>query len=67
MAIAQTITYRKLTENDLEMIQNRIGIFESQTMTNKSVRPVMITSYGLVENEYSNEIIHQLTMQDLFR
>ena len=56
-----------LTDNDLEMIQNRIGIFESQTMTNKSVRPVMITSYGLVENEYSNEIIHQLTMQDLFR
>ena len=60
-------TKYSLTDNDLEMILNRIGIFESQIRTNKSVRPVMITSYGLVENEYSNEIIHQLTMQDLFR
>ena len=60
-------TKYSLTDNDLEIILNRIGIFESQIRTNKSVRPVMITSYGLVENEYSNEIIHQLTMQDLFR
>ena len=55
-----------LSDKDLEDIQDRIGIFEAKTKTNKSVRPVMITSYGLVENENANEIIHQLTMADLF-
>ena len=32
----------------------------------KAVRPVMITSYGLVDNENANEIPNQLTMADLF-
>ena len=56
-----------LTEKELEHIQEKISIFEAKTKTVKSVRPVMVTSYGLVDNENANEIIHQLTMTDLFR
>jgi len=55
-----------LTEKELENILEKINIFEEKTKTNKVVRPVMITSYGLVDNEYANEIPNQLTMTDLF-
>lgn len=55
-----------LTEKELENILEKINIFEEKTKTNKAVRPVMITSYGLVDNEYANEIPNQLTMTDLF-
>ena len=55
-----------LTEKELESILEKINIFEEKRKTNKAVRPVMITSYGLVDNEYANEIPNQLTMTDLF-
>ena len=55
-----------LTEKELENILEKINIFEEKRKTNKAVRPVMITSYGLVDNEYANEIPNQLTMTDLF-
>ena len=48
-------------------IETKVRVFETKSRTNKSVRVVMITSYGLVNNQYSNEILYQLTMDDLFR
>lgn len=56
-----------LTDKNLEDIQDKISVFEEKTKNSKSVQLVMITSYGLVDNENANEIIHQLTMVDLFK
>ena len=56
-----------LDSDDMDDIETKVRIFEAKSRTNKSVRVVMITSYGLVNNQYSNEILHQLTMEDLFR
>lgn len=48
-------------------LRNKIGTFKYATNTRKTVRLVMITSYGLVENAYTYNISNKLTMDDLFR
>ena len=58
--------YRVTKEYDASL-RNKIGTFKYATNTRKAVRLVMITSYGLVENAYSNSIPNKLTMDDLFR
>ena len=55
-----------LNAEDLDNIETKVRIFESQTRTNKVVRVVMVTSFGLIDNQYSMEMFHQLTMDDLF-
>lgn len=56
-----------LDSDDMDDIDTKVRVFETKSRTNKSVRVVMITSYGLADNQYSNDILHQLTMEDLFR
>jgi hypothetical protein len=50
---------------DAEM-RRKTRIFESKTGTRKAVTTVMITSYGLVRNEWANDIQRQVVMDDLF-
>ena len=50
---------------DAEM-RRKTRIFESKTSTRKAVNTVMITSYGLVRNEWANDIQRQVVMDDLF-
>jgi hypothetical protein len=50
---------------DAEM-RRKTRIFESKTGTRKAVTIVMITSYGLVRNEWANDIQRQVVMDDLF-
>jgi uncharacterized protein len=48
-------------------LRNKIGAFKSVTKTTKSVFLSMITTFGLVRNEYSRSIIqNDLTMDCLF-
>jgi uncharacterized protein len=48
-------------------LRNKIAVFKEATKTNKAVFCTMITTYGLVKNEYSRSIIqNEITMDDLF-
>ena len=55
-----------LTKQYDAKLRRKTGIFIDSTKTRKAVWPTMITSYGMVRNAYSNGILHQLTMEDLF-
>jgi uncharacterized protein len=48
-------------------LRNKISVFKETTKTRKAVFLTMITTYGLVQNEYSRSIIqNEITMDDLF-
>jgi uncharacterized protein len=49
-------------------LRNKVAVFKETTKTNKAVFCTMITTYGLVQNEYSRSIIqNEITMDDLFK
>lgn len=56
----------RLTKDYDDELRRKASIFKSVTQTRKAVRIVIITSYGLIQNSYSNSIPNQLTMDDLF-
>ena len=48
-------------------LRNKIGVFKEQTATKKAVYLALITTYGLVKNEYSTSLVqNSLTMDVLF-
>jgi hypothetical protein len=47
-------------------LRRKASIFRNKTGTKKAVTTVMITTYGLVDNAYANNIQNQVTMEDLF-
>lgn len=47
-------------------LRNKLSVFLEQTNTPKSVNIVLITTYGLNKNNYSNIVSNVLTMDDLF-
>ena len=48
-------------------LRNKIGTFIQNTQTKKSIFLVMLTTFGLVKNEYARSIVqNELTMNDLF-
>lgn len=47
-------------------LRRKEDIFARKTNTKKGVSIVMITSYGLTKNEWSNDIHNQIVMDDLF-
>jgi uncharacterized protein len=48
-------------------LRNKIGAFKESTKTKKAVFMTMITTFGLVKNQYSRSIIqNELTMDNLF-
>lgn len=48
-------------------LRNKIGAFKDSTKTKKAVFMTMITTFGLVKNQYSRSIIqNELTMDNLF-
>jgi uncharacterized protein len=48
-------------------LRNKISVFKETTKTNKSVFLTMITTYGLVKNEYNRSAVqNEITMDDLF-
>ena len=51
---------------DKELLR-KMSVFESKTKTRKAVTTVMITSFGLTHNAYSDDIQQQVTMNDLFK
>lgn len=48
-------------------LRNKIGAFKEHTKTKKAVFMTMITTFGLVKNQYARSIVqNELTMDDLF-
>jgi hypothetical protein len=55
-----------LTEKVDRSIRNKISDFILSTGTKYAVHPTLITTYGLVENAYSDNIQSVITLEDLF-
>ena len=56
----------ELTSDYERDIRHKVSVFQSKTNTRKGVAVTMITSYGLVKNQWANGIQNQLTMNALF-
>ncbi len=56
-----------ITKSYDEILRNKLRIFKENTKTRKSVFLTLISTFGLVSNEYSRSIIqNEITMDDLF-
>ena len=64
MKFSQTPYLIKKAEYD--KLQNRLFAFQSETQINKGIQLTFITSYGLHPNEYANDVVQQVTLEDLF-
>ena len=59
-----TYTLNKKYAND---IAQKINVFSNSTKTKKNIFVTFITTYGLVQNQYSNQYVqNELTIEDLF-
>ena len=48
-------------------LKNKIDTFRKETGTARTLQLVMITTYGVKKNKYSNIISGQVMLEDLFR
>jgi hypothetical protein len=55
-----------LTKADDKNLRNKRRVFIEETGTKKAVHLTMITSFGLVRNQYSSLIQSEVTSDDLF-
>lgn len=55
-----------LDKEEFLKIQNRIKAFKEVTGTRSSIIPTMITTFGMKEGQYSDQIIAQIDMNALF-
>lgn len=53
-------------EYDKEL-RNKISVFKAATKTKKAVQLVLVTTYGVKQNMYSNLVQSQVDLDDLFR
>ncbi len=59
-------TKYKLTEEEFHRLENRRLTFIEQTKTQKSVVLTMITTNGIFQGNFANEIQYQITLNQLF-
>jgi len=57
----------ELAEMDVADLDRKKAVFLLETGTRKSIHLTMITSNGLVQNPYRNEIQSEVTLDDLFQ
>jgi hypothetical protein len=50
-----------------ENLKNKIIAFKAETKTRKAVHLLMLTTYGLSTNKYSETVQKELILNDLFR
>lgn len=51
---------------EYEKLQNRLFAFQTETQINKGLQLTFITPMGLHPNEYANEVMQQVKLDDLF-
>ena len=54
------------TEEEYNKLQNRMLRLAEETKTRKAVQAILITTYGLIQNEYSDIVQSVVKMDDLF-
>jgi len=47
-------------------LREKKAAFQSETGTRSAAHTTLVTTYGLTRNEYSAEVMFQITMDDLF-
>ena len=50
-----------------EELRRKKAVFITETNTKKAAHTTLVTTYGLMKNEYSSEVLFQLTINDLFK
>jgi len=55
-----------IDKNYSRKLREKRTAFLSETGTRKAAHTTLVTTYGLAQNEYSAEILFQITMKDLF-
>ena len=56
-----------ITKKVDESLRNKISDFKNATNTKYAIHPILITTYGLVNNKYSSNIQAVITLNDLFK
>ncbi|MDR3296527.1 MAG: AAA family ATPase [Clostridiales Family XIII bacterium] len=56
-----------ITKSDDKNLRNKRAAFLAETKTRKAVHLTMVTTYGVVRNEYAGNIQSEITAEDLFR
>lgn len=56
-----------LTESEAEKIKKRVNDLQIVSKTKYAIQPILVTSYGLVRNAYSDIFFNVVTMEDLFK
>jgi len=54
------------TKEEYNKLQNRMLRLAEETKTRKAVQAILITTYGLIQNEYSDIVQSVVKMDDLF-
>ena len=55
-----------LDKETLESLNEKIEVFRAVSKTRKALHLTMVTSNGLVDNAYANQIQSEITLADLF-
>jgi len=62
-----SISEYAITKDYATKLRNKVGVYKASTNTKSAVHLIMVTTYGLKKNAYSNELVHnEITMEDLF-
>lgn len=65
--VKYSINPYRITKAYDKVLRNKVGTFQSETKTRKTLYLTMITTFGLVQNEYAHSVVrNQLTMDVLF-
>jgi AAA+ ATPase superfamily predicted ATPase len=67
MEIKFSNTKYAITKSFEENLKNKIIAFKTETKTRKAIHLLMLTTYGISKNKYSEIVQKELTISDLFR
>lgn len=56
----------ELKKNDDEDLKTKVSVFREETKTNKTIQVVVITTYGIKKNKYSNYVGRVIDLDSLF-
>ncbi|MDE7086250.1 MAG: hypothetical protein K2O48_06165 [Prevotella sp.] len=56
-----------MKKKDYEDIERRVRVFRSVNDIRQAIHPVLVTTYGLRQNQYSSIFKNVVTLKDLFR
>ena len=56
-----------MKKKDYDDIERRVRVFRSTNGIRQAIHPVLVTTYGLVNNQYSSAFQNVVTLKDLFK